>query len=241
MTEPSNKREYFAATRYSVSRGKRKAEEPCDFEEAKRPMVSSESGSVPPERLSRLLSYDSGDETDSLQAEDNDAFGTDISAIVDSGIVEGQYKSVGTQFPETEYSDTDSKEDSITLSESSSQYSYPTRDDDADFKINEEKEHDLSDLEYESDPFDAYNADDEFYAEGDDAFDDDDDYNLADDIPPALQPEVIVIYEDDDELQVGVQQPRVASSWVDQWCLLIDIASHKWSLLGLQSMTGTVQ
>ena len=158
------------------------------------------------------MSNDSGDETDALHAEEDETFDTDTSAIVDSGIVEGQYKSVGTQFPETEYSDTDSEEDSITLSESSSQYSYPTGDDDADFEINEEEEHDLSDVEYESDPFDAYNADDEFYAEGDDAFDDDDDYGLADDIPPAPQPEVIVIYEDDDELQVGVQQPRVATS-----------------------------
>jgi hypothetical protein len=210
MTDPSDKGKYFAATRYSASHDKRKADEPCEFESTKRLMVSFDSAYVPPERLSRLLGYNSGDETDSLQAEEDDAFGTDTAAIFDSGIIESQYKSVGTQFPDIECLDTDSEEDSITLSESSSHYSYPSEEH-ADFELNED-EHDLSDAEYESDPYDVHYADDEFYAEGDDAFDDDDDYGLADDIPPAPQPEVIVIYEDDDELQVGVQHARVSST-----------------------------
>jgi hypothetical protein len=119
MTDSTDKREYFKATRYFVSRDKRKAEETCELESTKRPMVSYESGYLPHERLARFLSNDSGDETDALQAEDNDAFGTDTSAIVDSGIIESQYKSVGTQFPDIEYSETDSEEGSITLSESS--------------------------------------------------------------------------------------------------------------------------
>ncbi len=177
------------------------------------------------------MSNDSGDETDALQAEEDDAFGTDTSAIVDSGIIESQYKSVGTQFPDIEYSETYSEEDSITLSESSSHSSYPSEED-ADFEINE-KEHNLSDDEYDSDPFDVNYADEKFYAEGDDAFDDDDEYDLADDIPPALQPDVIVIYDDDDELPVGVQHARVASTLVNYRWVHIYIAGHNWSLVVL--------
>ena len=190
MSDSSNKREYFAATRYQNFKGKHKAEELCESEEPKRTM-----GFVP---FQRFESSETEDEADPVRVQDYEPSDEDeIICVQDCDPRFDESDIVRVQ----EYSDSNSETDdgSITLSESSSGYSYPDEDDE-DFDITKE-ELDSSDDDYASDS----NGVDDF---GDDETNDDDaEYGLENKAVPAQQIEVIVISDDDEAplVQVGLE------------------------------------